>query len=121
MIRFYIYAALLIALSCGGFWLHHSGYRSGVAHEDAKFAAQVAKDAAKAQTQTVAADAGAKAVTDNGNRAIAQNEAAVHETVRTITKIVHDHPAGLSCHLPVDSLSALQREAAAANTAAGQL
>lgn len=120
-LRDYLWIALVAAMALGAWKLHHDGYASGVAHQVAITAQQDAKAAAEAQKRTIVADAGAKAATDAGQVKIAQNEAATHETVRVITRVVHDHPANPVCRVPADSLQALQRAADAANAAASQL
>lgn len=53
-IRVYAALALLIALAAGGWWLHHSGYASGVAHEATIVAQRDAKAAAEAQKREAA-------------------------------------------------------------------
>jgi hypothetical protein len=53
-IRVYLYAALVVILTAGCFWLHHSGYASGVAHEVAIVAANDAKAKADAEQREAA-------------------------------------------------------------------
>ena len=54
MIRLYADLALLIALAAGGWWLHHSGYASGVADQMAVTAKQDAEAAKAAQEREAA-------------------------------------------------------------------
>jgi hypothetical protein len=119
MIRIYLAIALLLALAGGGWYLHHRWFSDGYQAKAAEVAVQNAKAAQKAQTRTVAADAGAKAATDAGQVKIAANAQATHETVRVVHQYIHDHPSPVACVVQPDSLHALQRAASAANSAAG--
>jgi hypothetical protein len=119
MIRVYLAIALAASLLLGGWYLHHRWFDAGYQAKSAEVDAQNAKAAKKAQTRTVAADAGAKAATDAGQVKIAANAQATHETVRIVTQYIHDHPSPVACVVQPDSLHALQRAASTANSAAG--
>lgn len=123
MTRIYVaIAALLLLVSIGGgFYLHHRWFDDGYQAKTAEVERQATKDAAKAQTRTVAGDAGAKAATDAGNVKIAANEAQTNEVVRIVTRTVHDKPSPVQCVADVVSVHALQSAASAANSTASQL
>lgn len=125
VIRIYAAIAALLLASAGVWYVHHKWYdaiyQDGYRAKTAEVERDAASAAAKAQTRTVAADAGAKAVTDKGNAQVADNRQATHETVRTITQIVHDKPSPVQCVADPASLHALQSAASAANRTASEL
>lgn len=120
-IRLYAYAAALL-LAVAGIWYYgHTRYNAGVAHELQIVTTQAIASAAEAQTRTVAADAGAKAATDAGQAQIAQAAQETHDTIRIVTRVVHDKPSPAVCVAEPDVMHALRAAAESANRAAGEL
>lgn len=118
MTRLYAAIALCLALGAGGWYLHHSGYTAGQNDAIATYTAKADKVAAEQAAKAVQADTSAKAATDTGHIAIADNIAATQVVTRTITRIVHDAPSPVACVLRPDSLRTLQDAADSANHAA---
>ena len=118
MIRVYIGIALAALLGLGGWWLHHTAYDAGYAAHVAEVNAAAVKAAAKHQAQVVVADKAQAAVTDAGAAQTADTKDATAETVRVITRIVHDTPAPAECVAAPDGVRALADAVARANAAA---
>jgi|SRR3990172_5172221 len=106
-IRFYAYG-LVVILVLGGVWyFHHAAFKSGEASGKALVTAYKAGQAqavAQYQSRLEAAQKAATVVTEAGQAKVDASNEANHETVRTITKIVHDTPSPHQCILQPDSV-----------------
>lgn len=120
-IRFYAYALVVILVLVGVWYFHHAAFKSGEASGKALVVAYKAGQAqavAQYQSKLDAAQKAATAVTDAGNAKIDATHEATHETVRTITKVIHDTPSPAVCIVQPDSLRILENSVRDANTAA---
>lgn len=121
MIRVYIGIAICLALAGGGWWLHHSGYESGVA------ACRAAQREASGQAMQDHMQAAAVAdrvqthITRVGAIRVADSIEANHATVQTIIRTVAAHPAPADCIAPADSVRALEQAVHRANAAGDPL
>ena len=110
-IRFYAYG-LVVILALGGVWyFHHAAFTSGEASGKALVTAYKAGQAqavAEYNSKLEAAQNDATAVTEAGQAKVGASNEANHETVRTITKIVHDTPSPRVCVLQSGSVKILE-------------
>lgn len=120
-IRFYAYGLVVLIVLAGVWYFHHAAFKSGEASGKALVAAYKAGQAqavAQYQSKLEAAQKAATAVTEAGEAKVDASNEANHETVRTITKIVHDTPSPVSCRLQPRSVSVITNAIRDANAAA---
>lgn len=121
MIRVYIGIALCLALAGGGWWLHHSGYESGMA------ACRAAQREASGQAMQDHMQAAAVAdrvqthITSIGAIKVADSIEASHDTVKTIVRTVAAAPSPADCVAPAGSVHALRKAVHRANAAGNPL
>lgn len=118
MIRVYASIALVALLGIGVWYYGHTRYQAGYEAHVAAVNAAVVKAEAKHQAQVVVADEAQVAVTDAGATQTAETKDRTADTVRVITRIVHDTPAPAECIVAHGSMRALADAVARANAAA---
>lgn len=116
--RLLIALLLLAGLAAAGRWAYTTIYDAGAASCVAAHKQASEKTRADTEKRRDTAVASASSVRKASADAVGVATDKTKETVRVITRIVHDTPATAVCVLPADSLRELQTAVDRANTAA---
>lgn len=119
--RVTIVLALVAMIGYGGCRAYHEIYQAGQGACQAAHRKAAATAKADTNRQREAAAATASSTIHAGENQIHETAERTAESVRVITRVIHDSPAPTDCVLPAGSLRELQGAVDRANAAAGHI